>query len=181
MIRLYVIEDHPLMRKTLDEYFQHCDDVEVCGMADTATRARDELADADPSVVLLDLSLPDRSGLALLEEIQQTWATPTVILSGHGSRGYVQRAMAAGATGYVLKGSPGEIRIAVRAAAAGRTYLSEAVRGFVEDAEAPARTGSNAAEADANRPIGAVGTKAQGPNGGESPEMSTASGSARRR
>lgn len=127
-VQLYVIEDHAAMRETLDDYFRVCPDIEVCGMASSAEEALEELDVLTPTVVLLDLSLPGRSGLDLLADIRDRWGTPCVVLSGHGGRGYVRRALDAGARGYVLKGSPGEARAAVRAAADGQVHLSGAVR-----------------------------------------------------
>lgn len=126
-IRVYIVEDHPVMRETLRDYLALTPDVELCGMAADAKTAAGELERANPSVVLLDLALPGRHGLDLLREIQRRWATPCIILSGHRERTYVAEALAAGASGYVLKGKPDEVVTALRCVRDGGMYLSAAL------------------------------------------------------
>jgi len=77
---------------------------------------------------VVDLSLPGRSGLDLVEEIQKRWGTPCVILSGHGERTYVGRALACGARGYVLKGNPQDLPVAIREVLDGEIHLSPTLR-----------------------------------------------------
>lgn len=124
VIRVYVVEDHPLMRASLLEYLGLHPDIEVCGVAASTEEALDDLVECDPTVVLVDLALPGRSGLDLLAEVHDRWALPCVVLSGHGEGNHVRKALAAGAVGYVLKGRPGEVPTAIRRAAAGQGYLS---------------------------------------------------------
>lgn len=124
-IRVYVVEDHPAMREALLEYFDSVDDVDVCGIAGSAEQASEELEIADPTLVLLDLSLPGRSGLELLEEITRRWQLHCIVLSGHIERAQIERAFSSGARAYVLKGKPDDLLIAIRVVAAGGTYLSE--------------------------------------------------------
>jgi DNA-binding NarL/FixJ family response regulator len=92
--------------------------------------------EADPAVVLVDLSLPGRSGLDLLAEIRDRWRLPCVVVSGHGERGHVGRAFAAGARGYVLKGRPHEVPAAIHQVLAGDIYLSELLRRGLDREEA---------------------------------------------
>ena len=131
-IRIYIVEDHPAMRETLIEYLKLSENFELCGVAATGAEALDQLADADPSLVLLDLSLPDRNGLSLLPAIQAQSQVPCIILSGHHEPSYVERALAAGARGYVLKGRPHEIPIAIGAVMDGGTYVSELLRSALD-------------------------------------------------
>lgn len=77
---------------------------------------------------MVDRSLPGRNGLELIEEIQKRWGTPCVILSGHGERTYVGRAFACGAQGYVLKGNPQDLPVAIRQVMDGEIHLSSALR-----------------------------------------------------
>lgn len=104
-------------------------------MAATAEDASVDLEAAAPTLVLLDLSLPGRSGLDLLAEIQERWALPCIVLSGHGEKGYVGRALSAGARGYVLKGRPHEVIHAIRRVMKGEVYLSELLRLAIEREE----------------------------------------------
>lgn len=127
-VRVYVVEDHPVMREIIQEYLALQTDLEICGMAENAEAASEALEAAAPDVVLVDLSLPGRSGLDLVEEIQERWGTPCVILSGHGERTYVARALACGAGGYVLKGNPRELPLAIAQVLKGEIHLSSTLR-----------------------------------------------------
>lgn len=127
-IRIYIVEDHPIMRETLQDYLTVESDIEICGMVGSAEAASEALEAAAPDLVVVDLSLPGRSGLELVGEIRERWGTPCVILSGHGERTYVGRALACGAQGYVLKGSPRELAPAIRRVLEGDIYVSPALR-----------------------------------------------------
>ena len=131
-IRIYVVEDHPIMRETLVEYLKLNDDFELCGVAASGEEALDGLTAARAALVLLDLSLPGRSGLDLLPEIQSNSPIPCIVLSGHREPSYVERALEAGARGYVLKGRPQEIPIAINAVLDGGLYVSESLRSALE-------------------------------------------------
>lgn len=136
--RVYLIEDHPMMRQVVCEYLTYASGVELAGVAASAEEALLGLRETSPDLVLLDLSLPDMNGLDLLTRIRdETPALPCLILSGHGEGRYVRKAMARGAAGYVLKGHPAEISAAIRAVLNGESYLSESLRSTVaEDAGA---------------------------------------------
>lgn len=126
-IRVYIVEDHPIYQETLVDYLSVTEGLELCGVASSAEQAIEELPGLEPNVVLMDLSLPRKSGFDLLEHIRREWGFPCVILSGHGEQGYVERALAGGARGYVLKGRPHEIPLAVREIMAGGRFVSEAL------------------------------------------------------
>jgi DNA-binding NarL/FixJ family response regulator len=128
-IRVYIVEDHPVYQETLADYLGMTEDLELCGIASSAEQAIEELQQANPAVVLMDLSLPRKSGFDLLEHIQREWNLPCVILSGHGEQGYVERALGAGARGYILKGRPQEIPLAVREIVNGGRFVSQALMG----------------------------------------------------
>lgn len=126
-IRVYIVEDHPVYQETLVDYLGLTEGLELCGVASSAEQAIEELPKAAPAVVLMDLSLPRKSGFDLLDHIQREWGLPCVILSGHGEQGYVERALRAGARGYVLKGRPTEIPLAVHEIMNGRRFVSAAL------------------------------------------------------
>lgn len=131
-IRIYVIEDHHDMREILIDFLSQQEDLEVCGSAATARDAMAQLGDVECSLVLLDVSLGGTSGLDLIAAIREAWGLPCLILSGHGEASYVGRAFAAGAKGYILKGKPREIPVAIRQVIEGKVYLSDALKGTLD-------------------------------------------------
>lgn len=124
-IRVYVVEDHPVMRDALVEFIGASDDLEVCGSAASAEEALPDLFETGANVAVLDLSLPGRSGLELLEDIRAESSMPCLVLSGHAERGHVERALAAGANGYLRKGVADELTRAIVAVANGGSYAAE--------------------------------------------------------
>ncbi|MGH8144783.1 MAG: response regulator [Rhodanobacteraceae bacterium] len=101
----------------------------VCGAAGSAETALRELPGLDVNVVLIDMSLPQMSGIKLIAALHTQFPEMRcLIMSGHNEPGYVQRALAAGARGYVLKGKPPEVQPAIEAVLAGERYLSPALR-----------------------------------------------------
>jgi DNA-binding NarL/FixJ family response regulator len=126
-IRIYIIEDHQAMREMLADFLGRDPQLELCGMSADAEEALLALPAADASVVLIDLSLPGRSGFELLADVRERWGLPCIVLSGHRGASYVERALEAGAEGYVLKGNPREIPTAIRKVIQGEIYLSSAL------------------------------------------------------
>lgn len=128
-LRVLICDDHALVRAGMRTLFQAMDRVEVVGEAATAdevvVRARQLL----PDIVTLDLSLKGRSGFDALAELRSAVPeTAVVVVSMHEDVLHVREALARGALGYVVKdASPAELEIALRAAAAGRTFLSPQV------------------------------------------------------
>jgi DNA-binding NarL/FixJ family response regulator len=138
MSRLFLIDDHTVMREGLRALLEAAGH-EVVGEADDPTRAIAELLRLAPDVVLLDLSLGERSGFEVLAEIQRRrLEVRVVVLTMSSQPRHVAEAMRMGALGYVLKGAPsGRLLSAIEAAAEGRRFLAEgeaelAVRGLTE-------------------------------------------------
>lgn len=113
------------MRETIGDYLDLSDDIRLCGSAGTAAQALAELEALAPSIVILDLSLPDLNGLELLKRIREQWQLECVILSGHREESYVRRAYELGARGYVYKGRPQELLVAIRDIRDGKTYFPD--------------------------------------------------------
>jgi two-component system response regulator NreC len=131
-LRVLVVEDHAVVRRGL------CAVLESAGLAcvaDVGTGAAAERAvqEHDLDVVLLDLGLPDMDGLQLLRRLQATAPeVAVVILTMHAEQEYVLRALAAGASGYVLKlAEPEAVVEAIGRAVKGELYLDPAVAGPV--------------------------------------------------
>lgn len=136
-VRIFLVEDHPLMRRITSEYVGKLPGFEVCGAASSAEEALDRLP-ASADLVLVDVSLPGMSGIDLVAEVVARWpALYCLMLSGHTEAGYVERALGVGAKGYVMKGNPATLAESVRCVLDGGTYLSEALRGRLPEVEAP--------------------------------------------
>lgn len=126
---VYIVEDYARMRDLLRDWIDMLPGLSVCGAADCAETALQELPELGADLVLIDMSLPQMSGIELVTALRG--AHPEVrclIMSGHNESSYVQRALAAGAGGYVLKGKPAEIEPAIAAVLAGERFLSPALR-----------------------------------------------------
>jgi DNA-binding NarL/FixJ family response regulator len=128
-IRLFLVDDHPLVREGLIARLESVPDVRVVGEAGDAAAALEGIAELQPRVVLTDIGMKGVNGIELTRLLQARHPELIVlVLSMYDSAEYAQQAMAAGARGYVLKDSPStEILAAIRAVAAGGTYLSPAL------------------------------------------------------
>lgn len=125
--RVFIVEDHPVLREALVEYVNLSDDLELCGVAASGEEALDALEPSGASIVVLDLSLPGMSGFALLERIKERWDLPCLVVSGHGEAAHVRRALDAGADGYMLKGRLGDLARAIHTIGAGARFMSESL------------------------------------------------------
>lgn len=129
MMRVLIADDHPVVRRgvrqTLTDEFAECEVVE----ARTAAELMSLIRAGEWSVVILDITLPDRNGLDVLKELQSDHPhLPVVILSMHPEDQFAARMMRAGASAYVAKESASEdLTQAVRLAIAGRRYMSPAL------------------------------------------------------
>lgn len=126
---VYIVEDHPLVRRMVGEAVRRMDEIEVCGTAGSGEEALAHLQDAGADVVLVDMALPAMSGAELIAALEaQHMPLRCIVLSGHSDPAYVDRAFEAGASGYVLKGELGELEAAIRQVLTGKTYLSPGLR-----------------------------------------------------
>ncbi|MDQ2780127.1 MAG: response regulator transcription factor [Pseudomonadota bacterium] len=128
-IRVLLVDDHPLVREGLCARLEGVPDIEVAGQAGDAAEALHQAATCRPQVVLMDIGMPDTNGIELTTQLLARDPQLIVLmLSMYDSVEYAQRAMAAGARGYVLKDAPSaEIIGAIRAVYGGGTYLSPAL------------------------------------------------------
>ncbi len=128
MTSILVVEDHPLFAESLSRLLRDRGKYEVT-TAGTGERAQELLEESSFDLLLIDISLPGRSGIWLLKEVRQAKpGLPCLMLSGYAKAPYVQQSMEAGARGYVLKEDIPGILDGIRAALEGRTFISEAVR-----------------------------------------------------
>jgi DNA-binding NarL/FixJ family response regulator len=126
-IGVFIVEDHALVREMMCEYMEAEEDFHLAGVAATGAEAISLIGESEANVVVIDVSLPDGSGIDLVSHLR-TPSRPCVMYSGHGEAAYIRKAMAAGASGYVLKGDPTEILDAIRCVSSGETYLSPSLR-----------------------------------------------------
>lgn len=131
---IYIVEDHPLMQRMLREVVNRLPNLYVSGVAASAQEALEQIPPTGIDLVLVDVSLPDLNGIELVRALHaQQPALPCLMLSGHQESSYVQRALAAGARGYIAKGNPLELRDAIEHVLQGGTYLSESLRQNTND------------------------------------------------
>jgi DNA-binding NarL/FixJ family response regulator len=128
-IKVFLVDDHPLVRESLTSLINQQPDMEVVGEAETAAQALKAMAASRPDVAVVDLSLNDSSGLELIKLSRQRLpATEVVVLSMHDEKLYAERCIRAGARGYVMKReSTRSILSSVRQARQGKLFVSEQV------------------------------------------------------
>ncbi|WP_454831140.1 response regulator [Pseudoxanthomonas wuyuanensis] len=128
-MRVLIVDDHTLVRAGITRLLQALPDVDVVAEASDAQQALDLAIIHRPDIILLDLSLPDRSGLDVLQPLKE--AVPgvrVVIMSMHNDPGQVRSALDRGCAGFVVKeAAPMELELAIRSAVAGQVFLSPQV------------------------------------------------------
>lgn len=129
MIKIVIADDHRLVRDGLRRILSDAQDLSVVAEASTASEARSALEKHKPDVLLLDISLPDRSGIDfLIENKPLLKKTKVLMLTMHPERLFAIRALQSGASGYMTKESAGDDLVgAVRKIHRGGHYVSEAV------------------------------------------------------
>ena len=152
MSDIYLVDDHALMRDGLRAVLEDAGH-RVVGEADQPTPALADIVRLQPSLLLLDLHLGQRSGFELLEQIQQRkLSVKTIMLTMSAQARHVADAMRLGAAGYVLKGSSAdEVLRAIEAVMAGKRYLGQeaaqlAVQGLTESSTSEALASLSARE-----------------------------------
>lgn len=126
---IFIVEDHPVFRQGLVHLIKGEKDLRVCGQTDNAEQALPEIMRLKPDLVLVDISLPGKSGLELIKELRAVDLTvKLLVVSMHDEALYADRVLRAGGDGYIMKQEdPAEIINAIRDVLAGRLYVSEEV------------------------------------------------------
>jgi two-component system invasion response regulator UvrY len=127
MLKVLIADDHTLIREGLKKILQAAEDISLVVEAQNAREVIDQVRKQDHlDIVILDISLPDKSGLELLKDLKQSHPKlPVLILSMHPEHRFAVRALKAGASGYVTKETAvKELVEAVRKAVEGRKYVS---------------------------------------------------------
>ncbi len=124
-VRVYMVEDHPAVRQGI-RLLLELDSIQICGEAEDIATALGEIPALAPSLVMIDLSLGEESGLDLLRELlQRSPELPALVYSMFEDSQHIRRALSAGAQAYVTKRETSEVLVgAIRECLAGHTYLS---------------------------------------------------------
>jgi DNA-binding NarL/FixJ family response regulator len=127
--RILLVDDHPVLRKGLARLIDSKEEFVVCGEASTAVDAMALIREVEPDLVIVDIGLPDTSGIELTKTIRAEFQKlPVLILSMHEEALYATRALRAGAMGYIVKQDAiDNIAAALRDALNGRRYLSPVI------------------------------------------------------
>jgi len=124
--RILVVEDHDFMRRSYKTFFQLEDDIEVEWMVATGGEAQDVLRDNRPDLAVIDMDLPDMDGSDVIRTCREAEPPiPALVVSGHNQKEVINRALEAGAQGYVIKGNARHIVEGVKAVLRGERFLSD--------------------------------------------------------
>lgn len=129
MTSIFLVEDHAIFAQALLRVLRERGQLEVVDIARSAEEAVEKLPHLSVDLVLVDVSLPRRSGISLVLVLHERYPDlPCVMLSGHLSPHYARRSLEAGARGYLIKDRAEEILQGIRRVLQGEIYISEEVR-----------------------------------------------------
>jgi DNA-binding NarL/FixJ family response regulator len=125
--RVYLVDDHPIVRQGLIKLIEQEEGLEVCGEAGSVSEALPAIRELDPDVILVDISLEDSNGLELIKMIDDLGLQiPMLVLSMHDESLYAEHALRAGASGYVMKQAAANTLIqAIEKVMDGEIYVSK--------------------------------------------------------
>lgn len=125
--KILLVDDHPMMREGLRQMIGSESDLSVCGEAENAFQALDLVGKLKPNLVLADITLPDKSGLELIKDIQAMYpGTQVLVISMHDEALYAERVLRAGGRGYIMKHEGGKkIMVAIRQVLSGQISVSD--------------------------------------------------------
>ena len=129
MERILIVDDHPLMRKGLAMTIDAAPDLSVVAHAEDAEQALEAMEEADPVLAIVDISLPGMSGLELIKHMQALKPDMMIlVVSRHDEALYAERAIRAGARGYVMKLEAADVIVkAIRRVLNGGIYVSDEI------------------------------------------------------
>jgi DNA-binding NarL/FixJ family response regulator len=140
--RVLIVDDHPVFRQGLAQLIQGEPDLQLCGSVGTAAEGLASIAKTDPDLVLVDLTLPDKSGMELIKAIRKTnKRVKLLVVSMHDETLFANRVLRLGGDGFIMKQEdPDEIIHAIRDVLNGHIYISEEIlSGPAGGSERPAR------------------------------------------
>jgi DNA-binding NarL/FixJ family response regulator len=127
--KVVVVDDHPIVRERLAELINHESDLIVCGEAEDGPGALSVIESSQPEIAIVDITLKDTYGIELIKQIKAKWPDlPVLVLSMHDESMYGERALRAGAKGYLNKQEATQKVIpALRQVLAGQVFVSPAM------------------------------------------------------
>jgi DNA-binding NarL/FixJ family response regulator len=131
--RILIVDDHPMTRAGLVHLINHQPEMVVDGEAEDAAQALDLLVSKHPDLMLIDITLPGKSGLELIKDVKAMHPDlPMLVLSMHDESLYADRVLRAGARGYITKHEGGDrLMRAIRHVLSGRIYVSESMSAHI--------------------------------------------------
>jgi DNA-binding NarL/FixJ family response regulator len=126
-IGVYLIDDHPAIRDAIRDRIEGLMDMEVCGETGSSEEAVQEIEEIRPEVIVVDISLEDGHGLELIKDLGTRYPdVQSVVFSMYDEKIYAERALRAGASGYLMKSDATDALVeAIRSANEGNVYLSK--------------------------------------------------------
>jgi DNA-binding NarL/FixJ family response regulator len=145
--RILILDDHPITRYGLTQLLSHEPDLLVCGEAESVAQALEAIESASPDLVLADITMPGRSGLEFIKDMQaQHPRVAVLVMSMHDETIYAERVLRAGGRGYIMKNEGGEKLLeAIRQVLQGQVYVSQHMSAALLEGFTPHR--SSAGEA----------------------------------
>lgn len=142
-IHVYLVDDHPAIRKAVRDTVECTIDMEICGEASTLNEAFREIGELHPDVAVIDISLNDDNGLKLIQDIRSQYPdVQPLVFSMYDENVYAERAIRIGATGYLMKSEPtANIIDAIRSSHNGEVYLSRQMLSRILNKVATGQTG----------------------------------------
>ena len=147
--RILIVDDHPIFSFGMTELINQAKGLKVCGMAEDADEAWEIILKQKPDLVIIDITLKKSDGLDLVKKINKKFKTlPLLVLSMHNESLYAERALLAGAKGYIMKQEATEsVVCAIHHVLSGRIYASEEIKDSILNKHL------NPAQADEKSPI----------------------------
>ena len=127
--KVLIVDDHPIFRKGLVQLINEEADMEVCGEAENLVQSMEHVRRMKFDFIIVDITLRNESGFELIKYLSDRGiSTPVLVLSMHDEKVYAERALKAGAKGYIMKNEiSGKIPSAIRAIIAGKIFISEQI------------------------------------------------------
>jgi DNA-binding NarL/FixJ family response regulator len=127
--RIFLVDDHPLVREWLTNLINQQSGLKVCGEAESGPEAREKILALKPDVAIVDIALRDSSGIELIKDLRQTCpGVAVLVLSMHEESHYAERALRAGARGYIMKReTTRNVIAAISQVLAGKLWVSDAL------------------------------------------------------
>jgi DNA-binding NarL/FixJ family response regulator len=141
-IRVYLVDDHPAIREAIRDTIEGTIDIEICGETSSSDDAFRDIEELQPDVAVIDISLNDAHGLDLVQNVRSQYPeVRTIVFSMYDENVYAERAIRAGAAGYLMKSEPTKNIIeAIRCAHDGEVYLSRKMSSRILNKVAMGRT-----------------------------------------